>query len=228
MNDQKGPPRKNFEHSRYTDWRPSHRDEGRRRRRSRYYYERKRGSVFGFLFRLILWVVLFLAVVGPGFDFANGLAKAPEGGCVVRVVVDGDTLVTGCPDGAGLPGEIAGYDAPDLFRPRCMSEIGPAIMASLELRKALVGAGEITLVAADAPVPAPVPVPGETPEAPEVGAEAPPETGAETDAAPEVPEPVAPAAASSQVRVLVDGADVADLMLASGRVAPPGEHPWCQ
>ena len=228
-----GPAGKTWEHSRYKDWRPDYRTSpsqasgGGGGRGSR---PPRRRSVVGRLLRFVIAVAVILGLAGPGADFANGLAKAPEGGCAVRVVLDAGRLVTACPDGAALPETVAGYDAPSMLAPGCWAEFSSAFVASLELRKLLFAADVVELQGPGSVVPV---------------ADAPPEDdAAETDedlpadvadtsgddapeaaeAAPPAPDPVP----AGRLRVVADGNDVASAMLGAGIVQPVGEGAWCE
>lgn len=232
MSQRKGRPdkQKNWEHSRYRDWRPTYHDDGEvNRRRSDIYdprgYDRRRGSFFGFLIRFCIWVALFFVVIGPGFDFANGLAKAAPGSCVIRTVVDGDTVVLQCPDAGLQTVDVAGYIAPDLFMPSCLASAPAAAMAALEIRRALIGAERIFIAPRRA---TPVPI---APEEPSDGeAEVSVEAGETPDATPEAA-PAVSAGNSGPVTIRVDGQDLASVLLASGRVktaeAVASGESWC-
>ncbi len=57
-------------------------------------------------------------------------------------VVDGDTVEIGCPDGAAagggaFPARIVGYDAPELFSPRCPAERQAALASQAALSRLL-------------------------------------------------------------------------------------------
>ncbi|WP_425049887.1 hypothetical protein [Psychromarinibacter sp. S121] len=227
---------KNWEHSRYKDWRPNYRETpapssgggggGRDRRPPR------RRSITGRVLRFVIAIAVIVGLAGPGADFANGLAKAPDGGCAVRVVVDGGRLTTHCPDGADLPMTVAGYDAPSLTGPGCWAEFKSAFVAGLELRKLLFAADVVQLqgpgvVAPQADVaPAPEPDGEDVPEAEAATGETDPEATETAEDTP--PAPAASAVPAGRVRVLVDGADVAPAMLEAGIVRPVGSGGWCQ
>lgn len=246
MSSNKGQDRnKNWEHSRYKDWRPSHMDQDAkaRERRARRYDERRRGSFLGWLFRLAVTLALIVALFGPGGDYLNGRAKAEAEACAVRVVVDGDTVLTGCPDGGELPKEVAGYDAPEMLRPGCMAEFTAALMAGLEIRKALYSADSIVLRGGGGVPPVSDLVPPESePSAPEAGEADAAEGGdapaapdgtpgdaaePEPDAADDTPPPSPAVIPRAGLVVLVDGTDLAEVMLASGHVQPTGGPGWC-
>ncbi|WP_172299896.1 hypothetical protein [Pseudoruegeria sp. HB172150] len=241
MSDRQGPPsnKKNWEHSRYKDWRPAHHEEDAPKRG---FFSggsgdepKRRGSFLGFLLKAVVWIALLLLIFGPGADFVNGLAKAPEEGCTLRVVVDGGTIVSSC---SQLPEKIAGFEAPALFEPGCVDEAVAAGMASLELRKILYGADLIEVLgpgAAIGPAPEPVPVPDSEPaedtaEATDGATEAADAEATETpDAEPaETPAPAQRAVVpDGSVVVLIDGTNLADLMLATETVQLPGGPGWC-
>jgi endonuclease YncB( thermonuclease family) len=66
--------------------------------------------------------------------------------CAVADVIDGDTVALGCADGRELRARIVGYDAPELFSPRCPAEAAAAERARRGLQ-ALVDRARRTEVA---------------------------------------------------------------------------------
>lgn len=237
--------KRTWEHSRYKNWRPAHQEDpdyGDRHARR----PRRRRSVTGWLLRFLIAVAILLALIGPGGDYVNGHAKAPEGACAVQVVVDGDTVETGCPDGTELPRQVAGYVAPDLLSLGCGAEVQAAWMAALDLRKALYSADVIEVQGPGA-APVAVPEPEGAPEAdavepePEAAPEADDATESEPDAGeageagaldPETTldlvEETPPGVGPDEVRILVDGVNVAEVMLAAGHARAPDAAGWCE
>ena len=74
------------------------------------------------LFNLAFWgfvpALVALRLIGldaPGFE--------PVEGCRVTGVIDGDTVERACRGKSGVRARLAGYDAPDLFSPLCVSDM---------------------------------------------------------------------------------------------------------
>lgn len=106
--------------------------------------ERRRGG--GGLSRAVnigaVLAALALFVLPWAVD-ATGLAlqwvRAPAGDCRILRVIDGDTVQLWCRDGAGSA-RLTGFDAPELFSPRCPSEYLAAQKAKWTLRGLVLGA----------------------------------------------------------------------------------------
>lgn len=242
MNDRKGAS-KNWEHSRYKDWRPSYRDDsGGGRRRDTYDPHRDqrvyRPTLIGRLLRFCVWIAIFVAIIGPGFDFVNGMAKSETtaSACTLHVVVDGGRVLATCPNDGIKVHEIAGFVAPNPIEFGCTGEFLAGLHGSLDLRAALFSADRISLrPATAAPVVPPVGG-GDDAAAVDGGAdaEAAAEEGpaAEADAEPEAtPAPTPTPAAGGPLRLLVDGVDVSGAMIAAGRAkseaAIADGEGWC-
>ncbi len=246
---------KAWEHSRYKDWRPTQAEAPKTKRGRGPAPEaeapppRRRRSVTGRLLRGVLWMVVLVAALLTTADWLNGRARAAPGECRVALVVDAGAVLTDCPEGPGPgprlgltpQGEIAGYRAPRLFRPGCLAEVPAAVAAAFQLRKALYGADRIELrTGAEAATETVVETATEpeTDVGPETAPETVPETAPETAPDADTPATVEPADETATIpdptldtpsglRVLVDGVDVAQPMLASGRVQPLDGPGWC-
>lgn len=85
--------------------------------------------------RLAVVAVALGALVLPGaIDGAAGLMRSPDaGGCRIVGIIDGDTVTAWCPGGFGRV-RLLGLDAPELYSPRCPSELRRAIAAQWYLR----------------------------------------------------------------------------------------------
>ena len=100
------------------------------------------------LFNLVFWgfVPVLVAVRLIGLDAP---AFEPVEGCRVTGVIDGDTVELACPGKPGVSARLAGYDAPELFSPLCVSEHARAIAATQHLRHAIWSARRIELAHVD-------------------------------------------------------------------------------
>ncbi len=88
------------------------------------------------LFNLAFWgfvpalvAVRLIGLDAPGFE--------PVEGCRLTGVIDGDTVALACPGKPAVRARLAGYDAPELFSPLCVSEHARAIAATQHLRHAI-------------------------------------------------------------------------------------------
>ncbi|MEM1386970.1 MAG: hypothetical protein AAF748_15335 [Pseudomonadota bacterium] len=171
MSQQGGRNKSDWEHSRYTGWRPSYRQDGEAIRSGATYnpHGRRRrvyrSSLIGRILRFVFAVALFVALIGPGFDFANGLAKAAPGTCTIRTVIDGGRVLVSCPGGDVVEERaIAGYIAPRLINASCFGETMSGLAASVDLRRALFSADVVRISTTGevvAPAPAVVPAPAQ-------------------------------------------------------------------
>lgn len=85
---------------------------------------------------------LALPLADTGLTVAAGLHADP-GGCRVLSVTDGDTVTLCCPGHGAGPARLTGYDAPEVFSPRCAAEWLAGMRATWALRRLLWRAGEI-------------------------------------------------------------------------------------
>jgi micrococcal nuclease len=65
------------------------------------------------------------------------MEAAPGGACRINRVVDGDTVGIVCPPSGPERGRLMGFDTPELFSPRCVSELVAAERAKWVLRSKL-------------------------------------------------------------------------------------------
>ncbi len=107
---------------------------------------RPHGPLSGPAIKIVLGAIGLLILIGPTGDFLNGWAKASTA-CRVSSVIDGDTVRISCPGRAMPSGRILGYDTPELFSPRCVSEFWRAVGSTFALRWLLLQAGGISVVA---------------------------------------------------------------------------------
>ena len=84
----------------------------------------------------VFWFLGFLLVAGgtaavaPVVDDWRSGQRAMTPDCRVVRVLDGDTLDLACPGRRAVRARIIGYDAPELFSPRCMAERDAAVRAT--------------------------------------------------------------------------------------------------
>ena len=57
--------------------------------------------------------------IGPETQDALGDHRGQATGCFVARVIDGDSVVMRCADDEDTAVRLAGYDSPEIFRPRC-------------------------------------------------------------------------------------------------------------
>ena len=79
---------------------------------------------------LIAAVTLAYGVGAPALDDWRSAHRPMTPHCRVARVLDGDTLDLVCPGRGWLRARIVGYDAPELFSPRCMAERDAAVQAT--------------------------------------------------------------------------------------------------
>jgi micrococcal nuclease len=101
-------------------------------------FVRRLVSVRG-LFRVVMAVVVVGLIVIPLVaDLVNAATKTvlAEGGGTCRIlrVVDGDTVTLMCPEEGVQSARLVGFDTPEKYSPKCVSEFVAAERASWELR----------------------------------------------------------------------------------------------
>ena len=99
------------------------------------------------------WLKLVILCAGFGLAVVPFLADATvatlgqtsQNGCSVAKVIDGDTVLLWC-SGRGLQKtRLKGFDAPEVFSPRCLSEWQTGIAATWYLRRILFSANKLTV-----------------------------------------------------------------------------------
>lgn len=81
--------------------------------------------------------VLCLFILPTGADLWNAVMKTADskfGPCHIISVIDGDTVTLICQDSGLERVQIAGYDAPEKYAPKCLGEFLAAEQASWALR----------------------------------------------------------------------------------------------
>lgn len=101
------------------------------------------GPLSGKGIKVILLLLFAIVIYGPLGDTLNGWIK-PHKGCRVTKIIDGDTIRMNCPVGGEQSGRLLGFDTPELFSPKCLSETISALSATYYLRWLLFSAGEIS------------------------------------------------------------------------------------
>lgn len=97
-------------------------------------------------------LALWLVVLPFAVDGAIGVLRpvqAAGGGCRILRVVDGDTVNLWCARRGQVKARLLGYDSPELFSPRCLSEFVRAEQAVWFLRWTLVTTGPVRLALHD-------------------------------------------------------------------------------
>lgn len=101
---------------------------------------------------LVAVLALWLVVLPFAVDGTIGVLRPAEtagGSCRILRVVDGDTVNLWCARRGQVKARLLGYDSPELFSPRCLSEFARAEQAVWFLRWTLLTAGPIRLVLHD-------------------------------------------------------------------------------
>ncbi len=78
-------------------------------------------------------------------DIGLGYAK-PAFGCRVTGVIDGDTVHLVCSGQGAVRGRLLGFDAPEVYSPRCVSEYARGIAATQRLRWEIWKAREVKTI----------------------------------------------------------------------------------
>jgi micrococcal nuclease len=84
----------------------------------------------------LVWVLLVIVAVPAGIDAGLGALRPVQDGaqaCRIMQVVDGDTLRLWCDDGMARM-RLTGFDAPELYSPKCFAETVAAQQAKWALR----------------------------------------------------------------------------------------------
>lgn len=93
-----------------------------------------------------------LAVIGVAAapyavdGFGSLIGPPADNGCRVVSVIDGDTVRIYCPGRGNEKARLLGYDTPETFSPRCLSEYAKGVRAAWALRLKLLSAERVTLV----------------------------------------------------------------------------------
>ncbi|MFO1210597.1 MAG: thermonuclease family protein [Amaricoccus sp.] len=84
----------------------------------------------------MFWFLGFIAIAGghavlaPAVDDWRSGRRAMRPDCRVVRVLDGDTVDLACPGRRAVRARIVGYDAPELYSPRCTAERDAAVRAT--------------------------------------------------------------------------------------------------
>ncbi|MEC7764231.1 MAG: thermonuclease family protein [Pseudomonadota bacterium] len=102
----------------------------------------------GLLFGAVAGVMVIAAVDRLAIPAFNRIALQPEGGAPCRVVrvIDGDTMTMYCEGRGHTRARLIGFDTPEIFSPRCPSELRRGLQAKLRLQMILWQADEVSLV----------------------------------------------------------------------------------
>lgn len=102
-----------------------------------------------YLGAVMVTAALGLVVLPAASDAVIAVARPAadaEGACRIFQVIDGDTVRMWCPGRGATSARLTGFDAPELFSPRCRSELLAATGAKWALRLAIWRADRVTLV----------------------------------------------------------------------------------
>jgi micrococcal nuclease len=117
------------------------------RRPKKRWWQRMADPVF-YLRAVIVVASVALVIVPMLADGALAVARpmaSADGACRVLRVVDGDTVTIWCPASGVERARLAGFDAPELFSPRCSAELLAAQKAKWALRGMLLSGGDLRL-----------------------------------------------------------------------------------
>ena len=122
-----------------------------REKRPRRSVKRRRSSASGNrLWRPWRGVVMLAVLAGGAIYGREALVIARGtligGKCEVSSVVDGDTVKLFCPHTGRVTARLTGYDTPEVFSPKCISELWRGVQATWTLRKLLWFADEVEIV----------------------------------------------------------------------------------
>lgn len=96
---------------------------------------------------LVRFVLVALPVVAGDLSadyFAGVFTKAEQTGtCRIERIVDGDTVGLSCASAGSERGRLMGFDAPELFSPKCVSEVIAAERAKWALRNKIWSAKDL-------------------------------------------------------------------------------------
>ncbi len=96
--------------------------------------------------RALVALVVAAAVLPHAVDAVNAAlhpARDHAEGCRILSVIDGDTVILSCMGRGAERARLTGFDTPELFSPRCTSELIAAQRAKWGLRKMIFDAGDI-------------------------------------------------------------------------------------
>lgn len=95
---------------------------GRLRYPRRWPRRRRSGRARGLQALVWLAVAALAGLLAPVADDARSRLRTMEGGCEAARVVDGDTVQLVCDGRRAERARITGFDAPELFSPKCAAE----------------------------------------------------------------------------------------------------------
>lgn len=97
--------------------------------------------------KVAVLLVIAAAVIGgrDGLGYLGG-RLAGEKSCRVTSVVDGDTVRVYCPGRGVESARLTGFDAPEVFSPRCPGELWAGTRATWALQRRVWSADEVKIV----------------------------------------------------------------------------------
>lgn len=95
--------------------------------------------------RIVFFGFLAILVAVRVGDIGLGFAK-PAFGCRVTGVIDGDTVHLVCSGQGAVRGRLLGFDTPEVYSPRCVSEYARGIAATQKLRWEIWKAREVKTI----------------------------------------------------------------------------------
>lgn len=95
---------------------------------------------------MVVCAVALIALPLTSDAFITSKTQDDVTGCRIVHVTDGDTVRLYCSGRGFLSGRLTGFDAPELFSPKCFSEFAMALRAKWALRWILLTTEDITVV----------------------------------------------------------------------------------
>ena len=86
---------------------------------------------------LLLATSVLAGCVAPTDPALQGFGSAPDTGCRVTYIADGDTIHLACPNRGEVKARLLGFDTPEVYSPGCQEELAAGQQATTLLRQVL-------------------------------------------------------------------------------------------
>ena len=84
-----------------------------------------------------LTFALLAGCVAPDASAPSAASSAPDIGCRITYVADGDTVHLACPGTGEVKARLLGFDTPEIYSPNCREELAAGQQATAVLRQIL-------------------------------------------------------------------------------------------